>query len=157
VLVPAFAGSLGHFESHILDNRPTSFGMSWWHWGIGASLIHTLYVLALCCTLIEIFLLNYRKLPLTCPTPGFRDNLLMLCLIQLCGIIFFTTVGARLERWMLPEPARFLLVPLIMGLAWYWNRKRLAAARIEGELEEGLVFENTVPRAVERLNIFGGA
>jgi hypothetical protein len=156
VVIPSLLLSWGHFESE-LSLGPASLSYEWWHWGIGAALLHGVYVLSLSIGLMELFLLNYRKLPLTCPLPGFRENLLMLCLMQLVGILFFTFAGARLERWIFLDPVRFLVVPFGMGLAWYWNRKRLEGARVDGEIEEGLVFENAVPRAVERLNIFDGA
>ena len=41
----------------------------------------------------------------------------------------------------------------MMGAAWLWNRKRIEQARVDGELEETLVFENTAPVAVQRLDL----
>ena len=85
--------------------------------------------------------------------PGFRDNSLMLCLLQLVGFLAFTRLGAGMEKWMFGMPLRFLLVPAAMLAAWYWNRQRIANSRKAGELEEGLVFENAPVRTVEQLNL----
>jgi hypothetical protein len=104
-------------------------------------------------SLIEVQLAGYRKVPLTCPMPGFRDHLPMLCLIQFLGYELFTRAGASLELWMLGQPVAFLLVPAAMAGAWYWNRRRIEDAREAGEWEEGMTFENTPVRAVERLDL----
>jgi hypothetical protein len=133
-----------------------AFVWGWWLWGPLHAALHTLYVLGLSWTLMEILLLNYRKLPLTCPVPGFRDNFLMIVGLQITGLVFFNIVGAKLERWMFPEPERFLLLPAGMAIGWYWNRRRIAEARAEGELEEGLLFENVLPVTVERMNLSDG-
>jgi hypothetical protein len=111
------------------------------------------YLLAMGTCLAELQLAGYRKIPLTCPTPGFRDHLLMLCLVQFLGFELFTRGGAAMELWMLAAPLRFLLLPLAMLGAWLWNRRRLRDAREAGELEEGLTFENVRIPAVERLNL----
>ena len=87
--------------------------------------------------------------------PGFRDNFLMLCLVQFVGFEVFTRAGDTLEQWMWVQPWRFVLLPMAMSGAWWWNQRRLAEAREAGELEEGLTFENAVVRAVTRLDLSG--
>lgn len=129
----------------------------WWAWGPAAAVLHTFYVAALCGVLMEVFLVNYRKLPLACPMPGFRHNFLVVFLIHVCGVAFFNIMGARLERWMSAAPERFLLVPVALAGLWIWNRRRIAEARAEGELEEGLVFESALPAVVQRMNLSDGA
>jgi hypothetical protein len=130
-----------------------ALAVAWWQSGVVVAIGHTLYVLALSAILMEVLLAGYRKLPCACPMPGFRDNFLMLCLLQLVGFVIFTRIGAALEQWMWAAPWRFALVPLAMCAAWHWNRRRLSDAREAGELEEGLLFENTVVRAVTRLDL----
>jgi hypothetical protein len=127
--------------------------LAWWRSGPAIAALHVLYLLALGLCLAELQLAGYRKIPLTCPTPGFRDHLLMLCLVQFLGFELFTRAGFAVEEWMLAAPWRLLLVPLAMLGAWYWNRSRLRDAREAGELQEGLTFENVHTPAVERLNL----
>jgi hypothetical protein len=117
------------------------------------AVVHTAYVAALSIALVELFLAGYRKLPVTCPMPGFKDNFLMLCLIQFLGFLLFSRGGAAAESWMWAAPWRYAFVPAAMWTAWRWNRKRLAEAREAGELEEGLTFENAAVRAVTRLDL----
>jgi len=126
---------------------------SCWRWGAVIGLTHTVYVLALSLCLTEILFAGYRKVPLTCPMPGFRDNFLMLCLLVVVGFEVFTRFGANMERWMFERPWGFALLPAGMIWAWRWNRQRIRDAREAGELEEGLTFENAPVRAVERLNL----
>jgi hypothetical protein len=128
--------------------------LAWWQWGVWVATIHTLYVLALSLSLSELMLAGYRKIPLTCPMPGFRDNFLALCFIQIVGFALFTQFGAGLENWMLVKPWTFLLVPAAMGAGWFWNRRRIAEARAAGELDESLTFENVQAPAIERLDLF---
>jgi hypothetical protein len=123
-------------------------------WGFPMAVIHTLYVLALSLGLSEVLLAGYRKIPLTSPMPGFRDNFLALCVIQVVGFELFTELGARLEWWLFGHPWRFALVPLAMAGAWRWNRRRIAEAREAGELEETLTFESVPAPVVERLDLF---
>lgn len=126
---------------------------SWWHDGALHAVMHTAYLLALSASLIELLLAGYRKLPLTCPMPGFRENFLMLCLVQLLGFEFFTRAGSAVEGWMWQHAWRFALVPVAMAAAWKWNQGRIAEARENGELEEGLTFENATVTAVQLFDL----
>src|SRR5579871_2633566 len=130
-----------------------AFVLAWIYSGFLTAVIESLYLLALTVCLTELQLAGYRKVPLTCPMPGFRDHLPMLCLIQFLGYECFTRGGASLEHWMLSQPLGFLLVPAAMAGAWHWNRRRIEEAREAGELEEGVTFENAPVRAVERLDL----
>jgi hypothetical protein len=131
-----------------------AFFLAWRQWDAGVAVIHTLYVLALSLSLSEVLLTGYRKIPLTCPMPGFRDNLLALCFIQIVGFALFTQFGASVEWWMFSHPWYFLLIPLAMVAAWFWNRHRIAEAREAGVLEDSLTFENIQAPVVERLDLF---
>jgi hypothetical protein len=121
--------------------------------GVARAVFHTLYVLMLALCLMEPLLAGYRKIPLTSPLPGFRDNLLLSCLLQLLGFEAFTHLGAWLEQWMAAAPLRYLLLPAAMLAAWKWNQGRLADAREAGELETSLSFDSQPPPAIERLKL----
>jgi hypothetical protein len=121
--------------------------------GLREAALHAFFVAALSATLTELLLSGYRKFPVTCPLPGFRDNFLMLCLIQFVGYVFFTRTGAALEAWMAQSPWRYALLPSAMYAAWRWNQNRLAEARQAGELEEGLTFENPTISVVHSFDL----
>jgi hypothetical protein len=128
-----------------------------WAWrsrGIAGAALHTAYVLALSVCLVEILLSGYRKVPLTCPVPGFRDHLPLLCLFLFLGFEAFSHLGAAMEKWMFHQPLRFLLVPLGMAAAWYGNQIRLKDAREAGEVELGIRFDSAPEPVMERLNLF---
>lgn len=129
---------------------------AWWNWGLGFAALHTFYVLAFSLCLIELQFSGYRKIPLGCPRLAFRENLLAMCVIQLCGLLAFTRMGANLEQRLLDQPLRFLIVPIAMAAVWRWKIRHRQAAREAGEWEEGLTFDNTPFRAVEKLNLSDG-
>ena len=130
-----------------------AFAFEWWQNGPAAAAAHTFYVAALSVTLAELLLSGYRKFPLTCPMPGFRENFLMLCLIQFVGYESFTRVGVSLEAWMSQAAWRYALIPAAMFGVWKWNQSRLAEARENGELEEGLTFENPTVSVVHSFDL----
>jgi hypothetical protein len=125
-----------------------------WLHGFPVAAFQTVYVLALSLCLIELLLSGYRKIPFTCPMPGFRENLPFRCFLLFLGFVSFASIGAGLERWMLVEPVRLLLLPAAMGAAYFWNQMRLKDAREAGELEVGLSFESRLSPTVQQLKLF---
>jgi hypothetical protein len=126
-----------------------------WRSGLFPALAGTAYVAALSVCLMELLLEGYRKMPLACPMPGFRDNLPTLFLLYLVGFELFTQAGAALGAWMVDAPLRLLLLPAVMLIARQGNLRRRNEAREAGELHEGLIFESLPPPAVERLDLSG--
>jgi hypothetical protein len=134
---------------------PSLAFFSWWR-SFPMAALQTVYVLALSLCLIELLLSGYRKIPCTCPTPGFRENLPLRCVLLVLGLVAFARIGAGVERWILVEPTRFLLMPAAMSAAYIWNRERLRNAREAGEIEEGLSFESCLSPVVQRLSLLDG-
>jgi len=130
-----------------------ALALGWWKSDPATALLHALYLLAVSLCLAELQLAGYRKIPLACPMPGLRENLPVRCIAQFLGFVIFTRAGAALEVWMMAAPLRFLLLPAAMLGAWYGNRRHLRRAREDGELEEGLTFENILVPEVERLDL----
>ncbi|HEX3876114.1 MAG TPA: hypothetical protein VHW24_03955 [Bryobacteraceae bacterium] len=130
-----------------------AFVLAWRDIGFGAALIHAFVVLALSMSLAEVMLAGYRKIPLTCPMPPFGSNFLVLIVIQIVAFALFMQLGARLDSWFLEKPWYLPLLPLAMAAAVWWNRRRIAQAREDGELDETLVFENVGPVAITRLDL----
>ena len=129
------------------------FAICAWRWNWSAAALETACALAFSLCLMEILLAGYRRIPFTCPLPGFRDHFPLLCLVHLLGFELFTWSGMALSRAILARPALFLLVPAAMAAAWFWNRMRRQEAREAGELEPGLTFEYSRPPAIERLHL----
>ena len=125
-----------------------------WLRGLWVAAFQTACVLALSVCLIEFLLSGYRKIPFTCPMPGFRENLPLRCLLLFLGFVAFASLGAELERWMLVQPVCFLLLPAAMSAAWYWNQMWLNDAREAGELEVGLSFDSRLSPTVQQLKLF---
>jgi hypothetical protein len=125
-----------------------------WRWNWRAAALETACVAAFSLVLIEVLLAGYRKIPLTCPLPGFRDHFLLLCLGHILGFVLFTRIGAAVTGVVITRPLWFPLVPATLGAGWFWNRIRLQEAAGAGELEPGITFENVRRPAVERLKLF---
>jgi hypothetical protein len=128
----------------------------WWRWNWGAALLEAGCLLSLSACLIEILLSGYRKIPLTCPLPGIRQNFLALCLTQFLAFEAFTQIGAGVERWIFEHPPRFVWLPGAMLAAWIWRRRQQRLALEAGEAELGITFESAPPPDVVRLNILSG-
>jgi len=121
--------------------------------GLRLAALHTVFVLALSLLLIDMLLFEFRRIPLTCPSPPFRNHLIVLCLLYLLGFIAFTTVAADLEHWMLREPWRFLAVcPAVAAV--YWGIKRWLRENRESDLR--LAFEAAAASAIVTLDLSNG-
>jgi hypothetical protein len=128
----------------------------WWRWNWSAALLEFGCLLGLSACLIEILLSGYRKVPLTCPLPGIRQNFLVLCLTQFLAFEAFTRIGAGFERWIFDYPQWFVCLPAAMLAAWAWRRHQQRLAVEAGEAELGITFDSAAPPDVVRLNILSG-
>ena len=127
---------------------------AWWNWSLGFAALHTFYVLAFSLFLIELQFSGYRKIPLGCPRPEFRENLLAMCMIQFFAFFALTRLGASLEQKLSANRC----VSSSSPSRWrpHGDGKYSQAAREAGEWEEGFTFDNTLFRAVVKLNISDG-
>ena len=129
-------------------------GIFTWRYGFPVAAFQCVYVFTLSLLLIELLLSGYRKIPFTCPVPGFQENLPLRCVLLFLAFIAFAALGAGLEHWMLVEPLRFLLLPGLMTALYFWNRSRLKDAKEAGELETGLSFDSRLGPTVQQLRLF---
>ena len=103
-----------------------------WNWGPHVGLSYAAYLLALTAMLVELLVVDFRKIPFTCNLPPFRNDTLAVMLGHLLGFALFTTGGAQLAGLMWRVPLKFgllaMLVCLFWSTAWYWFRERAAGS-----------------------------
>lgn len=93
-----------------------------WGWRVG--LIHTAIIVAASMLLIEILLVNFRKIPFTCSAPHFKSNIPLFGFFYLVGFIVFTSLVPDIERRASDDPLWYLgfilaLTGIWLGLALY--------------------------------------
>jgi hypothetical protein len=121
-----------------------------WYWGFRIALLHTALVAVISMLLIETFLLEFRKIPFTCPVPPFRSNAIVSILIYFFGFLAFSAFTARLESAAFEDPFPFAyLIPILLGMWWaglyLWGR-------YFGSLDRRITFEE-IPSGVELLDL----
>jgi hypothetical protein len=97
-----------------------------------------------------LLLVGYRKIPFTCLHTASKDHILIMVVVFLVGLTFFTTGNSLLERWLLQRPVRFLYA-LPAFLAFFYavravERDRHAADRV-------LIYEDRPSANIQLLNL----
>lgn len=121
-----------------------------WIWGFRIGLLHAAYLLAISALLIEILLLHFRKIPFTCTLPLFENDKIMFALIYFIAFFLFTSLAAGVERWMLEQPLRFIILPVFLALCWDLLRR---IKRDIPDVDMELKYEESAAREVQALNI----
>ena len=119
-------------------------------WGWPVACFHTFFDVVLSLLLIELLLLNFRKIPFTCSYLPGRANLTALWFFYWLAFTTYAYSSASLEAWILARPARmacFYLIGCAAVTAAIVYRNRL--------LDEGfsLVFEDEPDPVVRTLNL----
>lgn len=119
-------------------------------WGWPTGILEMVWLVSMCLLLVEGILLNYRKIPFTCATPGFENHAIVWIVAYGVAFFVFTSWGAAVERWMLLWPVRFWGLPVAAVAAWYG----LHSLREDAEDGESrLVYENEAGLAVQTLDL----
>jgi hypothetical protein len=100
--------------------------------------------------LANVALMNFRKLPFTCPMPVFQQHSIVTLLGAALGFFFFAVATPQAEARALAEPVWMLAFVPAAALFWYIPR-RIERGALEGE--KRLVFEDAPSRAVEVLQL----
>ncbi|HTV55883.1 MAG TPA: hypothetical protein VMI06_13345, partial [Terriglobia bacterium] len=77
-------------------------------WGPGPALFDTAFGIALGLALIELLLLNFRKVPFTCSYLPDKANFVVLAGLFWLALTTYGYTMARLEYWMLRDPTRWI-------------------------------------------------
>ena len=107
-----------------------------WGWDVGV--IHTAVVGAASILLIEILLVNFRKIPFTCSAPHFKSNIPISGFFYLVGFIVFTSLVPIIEQHA-SDDARWHL-GFILALTGIWLGLRLYRREIT-RFDSHLIFE----------------
>lgn len=119
---------------------PLCLACSWLLWGTETAVLHTLVVAACACTLVELVLVRFRKIPFTCTSPSFQSSSALTFAAFFFGFVFFTIYLPELELWALADAWRIVFfVPLLgvalIGVQQY--RKQML------DMDKHLIFEET--------------
>lgn len=103
-----------------------------WNWGVNVGWAYGLFLLAMAAMLVELQVVDFRKVPFTCSLPPFRNDTLAVILGHLVGFGLFSAAGAQLASLMFRSPLRFWILAGMCSFFWcvtrYWLRETSAGA-----------------------------
>jgi hypothetical protein len=108
-------------------------------WGLGPALFETAFGVALAAALVELLLLNFKKLPFTCSHAPAKANFVVLAVGYWLALTIYGYTMARLEYWMIAEPERWITGLALAAGALIWMmvyRDRVLARGFEFMYEE---------------------
>lgn len=117
-------------------------------WEIG--LLHTCCVIALSVIFVDFLLRRFRKIPFTCNTQPDIRQLLGRILASVLGVLVAVPVLAGIERWMLAQPVRFVILAAVLAYSWRFLHKQ---RREMLAFELALTFEDTPEPPFDLLKI----
>ncbi len=129
---------------------PTAAAFAW-GWGLAAGALHAGFVLGAMALLVEVLLLDFRKIPFTCKLPPVQNDALVRIVIGGLGFLLFAAGGSSLSAWMLQGRWRWLVVATGWAAAW------LAIGWLRRDIDDGgeeLLYLPS-PAAAVRLNLLG--
>lgn len=119
-------------------------------WGFAAALLETAFGVLLALVLVELLLLNFNKIPFACSHAPAKANFVVLAVMYGLAVFIYGYAMARLEHWMLAEPARWAtgLAISACALALLISYRGRALARCSG-----FVYEEEPDPAVRGLGL----
>lgn len=96
----------------------TAHGYGW-----RIALLHTAAVVAVTLLMIEVVLAGFRKIPFTCSTRPDIKRLMFRLLAAITTVTTVVPVFARLECWMLPQASRFIILAVLLSIAYLLLRR----------------------------------
>jgi hypothetical protein len=119
-------------------------------WGVEASLLHLMFVFTLAGILVEIVLLNFRKVPFTCSYFPGKANLKLYWFPYVASFSLYVYGMASIERKMLEYPGRFVIFyAAAVAVLCYLNLRR----RQLPPSERVIIFEDQPEPTVRTLNL----
>jgi len=133
--------------SHAGEPARVARRLLWLHFGV-LVLVPTLFfsppavmlmVVLIHAVLIEALVLDFRQIPFTVRSAGFRSNRLVHALLALTGLAFVPWAGGHLAQWITVLPLR-AVVPCAITLILFRFRRQAEEAMTAGQ--PPLVFED---------------
>ena len=119
-------------------------------WGWSPAFMHLVFCLMLSLILVELLLLNFRKIPFTCSYPAGKVNVTVLAVFYWFAFTTYAYTMATFERWLLQDDIRWIV---FLGLALValaalvrWRNTRLARGC-------SIVYEDAATPEVQTLNL----
>jgi len=117
---------------------PLSFAAIYWRYGLWTALLHALVLCVVAGLIIELSLLNFRKVPFTCSSPRFRSNSPVLAFAWLMGILLMAIYipEAEIVAVHFPWVCFLLAIPAAAAFLGLWKfRKDML------EMDKTIIFE----------------
>lgn len=104
---------------------------------------HLAILVTLTAVLIESMLLNFQKIPFTCQTQLESRRILIKILGPVFGLLLIAPMLADFEAWILLAPARFTLLAIFAGIAFYffWRSGRGVVSELRFEEKSPAEFD----------------
>jgi hypothetical protein len=119
-------------------------------WKPGAALAHLLFSVTISILLVEMLIMEFRKIPFTCSYPPGKANVTMLWAFYWTAFVLYAFAMANLESWMVRRPVRlipFYLTMAVMFAGFEWWRRRADAVGV------ALIFDDAADPAVLTLGL----
>jgi hypothetical protein len=119
-------------------------------WSPGVALAHLLFSVTISLLLIEVLVMEFRKIPFTCSYPAGKANIPLLWLAYWTAFLLYALYMANLESWMVKHPRRlipFYLIAAIIFGGFEWWRRRVDSLGVT------LVFDDAADPAVLTLGL----
>ena len=119
-------------------------------WKPGVALAHLLFSVTISILLIEVLVMEFRKIPFTCSYPPGKANVTLLWIAYWVAFLLYAFAMARLESWMVNRPWRlapfYLAAAMVLAGFEAWRRRadRVGVA---------LVFDDAADPAVLTLGL----
>ncbi len=116
-----------------------------WAYRPAVGAVYAIYLFLVTMMLVELLVVDFRKVPFTCSLPPFRNDTLVVILSHLVGFGVFTAGGALLASAMYRSPLRFALLATILTLFWgsarFWLGEVAAAESLQFTAKQEAVLQ----------------
>ncbi len=121
-------------------------------WGWLPAIQQRIFTSLLAMILIEVLLINFRKIPFTCAYQPGKANITLFGFLYLLAFTTYTYTMAALERWALRDGSRWLSLTVVLAVclaALIWRRTTANATGFS------IIYEDAKRSELQTLNLRG--